>query len=109
MARKDIRTSGEAIPLTHHSARGNVQRNAGNFTRGSQLITHEMMMWFSGAKLSFILWFFAFAAAWFIIMSIQLDEHGFQLVVMKLYARSEERRVGQECVSTCRSRWSPDH
>src|SRR3546814_14583659 len=23
--------------------------------------------------------------------------------------RSEERRVGQECVSTCRSRWSPDH
>src|SRR3546814_9686315 len=21
--------------------------------------------------------------------------------------RSEERRVGQECVSTCRSRWSP--
>jgi len=86
MARKDIRTSGEAIPLTHHSARGNVQRNAGNFTRGSQLITHEMMMWFSGAKLPFILWFFAFAAAWFIIMSIQLDEHGFQLVVMKLYA-----------------------
>src|SRR3546814_11527224 len=24
-------------------------------------------------------------------------------------ARSEERRVGKECVSTCRSRWSPDH
>src|SRR3546814_17290711 len=23
--------------------------------------------------------------------------------------RSEERRVGQECVSTCRSRWSPVH
>src|SRR3546814_19859704 len=23
--------------------------------------------------------------------------------------RSEERRVGQECVSTCRSRWSPKH
>src|SRR3546814_17810662 len=23
--------------------------------------------------------------------------------------RSEERRVGTECVSTCRSRWSPDH
>src|SRR3546814_11754381 len=22
--------------------------------------------------------------------------------------RSEERRVGKECVSTCRSRWSPD-
>src|SRR3546814_12933529 len=26
-----------------------------------------------------------------------------------LYGRSEERRVGKECVSTCRSRWSPYH
>src|SRR3546814_20906074 len=24
-------------------------------------------------------------------------------------ARSEERRVGNVCVSTCRSRWSPEH
>src|SRR3546814_20200131 len=23
--------------------------------------------------------------------------------------RSDERRVGKECVSTCRSRWQPDH
>src|SRR3546814_4882956 len=27
----------------------------------------------------------------------------------ELRARSEERRVGKECVSTCRSRWSPYH
>src|SRR3546814_10707288 len=26
-----------------------------------------------------------------------------------LQLRSEERRVGKECVSTCRSRWSPYH
>src|SRR3546814_12968488 len=26
-----------------------------------------------------------------------------------LLARSEERRVGKECVSTCKSRWSPYH
>src|SRR3546814_21021474 len=26
-----------------------------------------------------------------------------------LPARSEERRVGKECVRTCRSRWSPDN
>src|SRR3546814_19242339 len=25
------------------------------------------------------------------------------------FARSEARRVGQECVGTCISRWSPDH
>src|SRR3546814_10745618 len=28
---------------------------------------------------------------------------------METYFRSEERRVGKECVSTCRSRWSPYH
>src|SRR3546814_18199335 len=27
----------------------------------------------------------------------------------RLVGRSEERRVGKECVSTCRSRWSPYH
>src|SRR3546814_19133642 len=27
--------------------------------------------------------------------------------IEKRYSRSEERRVGKECVSTCRSRWSP--
>src|SRR3546814_16901771 len=26
---------------------------------------------------------------------------------LELHIRSEERRVGKECVSTCRSRWSP--
>src|SRR3546814_9566868 len=28
---------------------------------------------------------------------------------MRVWERSEERRVGKECVSTCRSRWSPYH
>src|SRR3546814_15033543 len=32
------------------------------------------------------------------------DENG-----NKAFDRSEERRVGKECVSTCRSRWSPSH
>src|SRR3546814_10602413 len=29
--------------------------------------------------------------------------------VVPIHMRSEERRVGKECVSTCRSRWSPYH
>src|SRR3546814_11342352 len=29
--------------------------------------------------------------------------------VLVIAGRSEERRVGKECVSTCRSRWSPYH
>src|SRR3546814_13575249 len=32
-----------------------------------------------------------------------------KLVLVPVRIRSEERRVGKECVSTCRSRWSPDH
>src|SRR3546814_5037548 len=33
-----------------------------------------------------------------------------ELAVLADHAiRSEERRVGKECVSTCRSRWSPYH
>src|SRR3546814_17236282 len=31
------------------------------------------------------------------------------VVRTQLDLRSEERRVGKECVSTCRSRWSPYH
>src|SRR3546814_12605543 len=29
--------------------------------------------------------------------------------IASVLSRSEERRVGKECVSTCRSRWSPYH
>src|SRR3546814_5450671 len=36
----------------------------------------------------------------------QIDEAA---VIAAIDPRSEERRVGKECVSTCRSRWSPDH
>src|SRR3546814_17159040 len=36
-----------------------------------------------------------------------LDRHPVEVIVLDI--RSEERRVGKECVSTCRSRWSPYH
>src|SRR3546814_10917791 len=29
--------------------------------------------------------------------------------ILTFHSRSEERRVGKECVSTCRYRWSPYH
>src|SRR3546814_7820767 len=39
--------------------------------------------------------------------------YGYMLVVARMHhplgVFSEERRVGKECVSTCRSRWSPYH
>src|SRR3546814_10750823 len=50
----------------------------------------------------------------------ELDQHDFAAQVLHSgflagergegdVGRSEERRVGKECVSTCRSRWSPYH
>src|SRR3546814_14697340 len=30
-------------------------------------------------------------------------------ILQSIRERSEARRVGKACVSTCRSRWSPDH
>src|SRR3546814_15303974 len=37
------------------------------------------------------------------------DNYYAALENLDMAARSEERRVGKECVSTCRSRWSPYH
>src|SRR3546814_5596919 len=34
-------------------------------------------------------------------------QYSFTRALRALGHRSEERRVGKECVSTCRSRWSP--
>src|SRR3546814_19397011 len=43
------------------------------------------------------------------------NDNPFQFLAQNVFnlnyiiTRSEERRVGKECVSTCRSRWSPYH
>src|SRR3546814_3839153 len=41
--------------------------------------------------------------------ALRADGATFDLAVLmaRIAFRSEERRVGKECVSTCRSRWSP--
>src|SRR3546814_13744280 len=42
--------------------------------------------------------------------AVRPDGEDFLLSGHKTFiTRSEERRVGKECVSTCRSRWSPYH
>src|SRR3546814_16295369 len=38
-----------------------------------------------------------------------LDRPAIDADVVLRHRRSEERRVGKGCVSTCRSRWSPYH
>src|SRR3546814_12699639 len=49
----------------------------------------------------------------FLVKIDEYLEHGLREALVHREAfvgpRSEERRVGKECVSTCRSRWSPYH
>src|SRR3546814_4454779 len=46
-----------------------------------------------------------FRAQWEMYIRHLVDNEPFKWTLL----RSEERRVGKECVSTCRSRWSPEH
>src|SRR3546814_4510247 len=55
-----------------------------------------------GVTLLGVLWVGLFGSFAALMLSIGDDGTGILLA-----ARSEERRVGKECVSPCRSRWSP--
>src|SRR3546814_12463718 len=39
----------------------------------------------------------------------RMNRYARDALLASFAARSEERRVGKECVSTCRSRWAPVH
>src|SRR3546814_11155794 len=45
----------------------------------------------------------------FLSSSMMFSRSTRKSIVTAVLGRSEERRVGKEWVSTCRSRWSPDH
>src|SRR3546814_5180250 len=72
----------------------------------SDVCSSDLMIW--GARASLI------AGVISVIMAVSL---GVSLGLVAGYfggwidqiIRSEERRVGKECVSTCRSRWAPYH
>src|SRR3546814_1424375 len=63
------------------------------------------------AGMAFIIW----GGKVLVISTHNGDENPFNQLINDIRAgkygedRSEERRVGKECVSTCRSRWSPYH
>ena len=87
MARPDA-WSDQTRPgkLLHHSARGTTPRNAGNFTRGSQLITHEYLMWFASARLPFLVWLFTFLFVLSVVLALRLHEHEIEMILMRIYA-----------------------
>src|SRR3546814_20350386 len=53
--------------------------------------------------------FAALVKFWPYDLSLSLTNYAFDLMDGGGWDRSEERRVGKECVSTCRSRWWPYH
>src|SRR3546814_14456146 len=51
----------------------------------------------------------SFSSALPALKSAKVEENFDEALLYTVPLRSEERRVGKECVSTCRSRWSPYH
>ncbi|MEO1489465.1 MAG: type IV secretion system DNA-binding domain-containing protein [Pseudomonadota bacterium] len=84
--REDIRFSKESATLTHNSARGRVKRNATNFTRGSQLFHHEVLMTWAGIKIPLIIWAATAAVLLCGLSYFTLKNHDIQLVIMKWIA-----------------------
>lgn len=73
-------------PLEHHSARGRVPRNNGNFTRGSQLIGHQVFMFSAGAKVPLLIWLISFIVVYLIMLAALMGEHEFQLCTWRVGA-----------------------
>ena len=42
-------------------------------------------------------------------LAMSMNPIGLVITILLTLARSEERRVGKECLRLCRSRWSPYH
>ena len=84
--KKDIRTDKRAVTLEHQSGRGKVYRNSGDFTRGSQLFTHHLRMWWAGVKLPLILWVAVTVFLVCLLGSLNFKPHEVQLVGMKVLA-----------------------
>jgi Type IV secretion-system coupling protein DNA-binding domain len=87
MSQPDTYSGGNRTgKVEHHSARGKLPRNSGNYTRGSQLIVHEFMMWFGSSKIPFIIVLGFFFLIFALGMSAVMRDHEVQMVSMKLYS-----------------------
>lgn len=84
MQRADRRFDRSAITLEHASSRGRVLRNADNFTRGSQLIGHQLSMFRAGIKVPFLIWLGIFVIIYWIMLAAVMGEHEIQLCSWRL-------------------------
>src|SRR3546814_13880949 len=83
------------LELTKAGLAADSRPTTGTLSRGFPFFTGGMVLSFAAIE--------SYSAS--VAFAMQSDHRfsGFD------FQRSEERRVGKECVSTCRSRWSPYH
>jgi len=82
----DIRFDRRPVALEHASARGEIVRNVGAFTRGSQLIRLRYMMMMEGLRWPALAALASFSILLILLLAIAMHEHEVQLVEMHLFA-----------------------
>lgn len=81
----DIRFDRRPVPLEHESARGEVVRNVGAFTRGSQLIRLRYMMMLEGLRWPILAALTSFIVLLVLLLALAMQEHEVQLVEMHVF------------------------
>jgi hypothetical protein len=102
-----------ARAVEHESARGEIVRNVGAFTRGSQLIRLRYMMMMEGLRWPILAAVLSFSLLLVLLLALLMREHEVQLVEMRLFAdfgsgRSRSRPQRQPDVAG-RQRGADDH
>lgn len=82
----DIRFDRRPVAVEHQSARGEVVRNVGAFTRGSQLIRLRYMMMMEGLRWPILAALISFSLFLALLLAFLMHEHEVQLVEMRFFA-----------------------
>lgn len=68
------------------SSHGEARRNSGNFTRGSQLVGHQLSMWWRGARVPLMLFTGLLVLLVWVKLSFSLGEYEWQMIGQRLLA-----------------------
>lgn len=82
----DIRFDRRPVAVEHESARGEIVRNVGAFTRGSQLIRLRYMMMMEGLRWPILAAVLSFSLLLILFLALLMREHEVQLVEMRIFA-----------------------